>query len=124
MFPVLNLCYKDPTQPLTTACKELDDLDHDLSDLSRGVKQCHPRVRQGQIPRIARGRYLSKHRTYNHLASGQFRTIQQANKKNTSRVRMTQEKTGTSNARPRKTNPPPSSTLSSTAAVAVETLKY
>ena len=26
--------YPDPAQPLTTAGEELDDLDHDLSDLS------------------------------------------------------------------------------------------
>ena len=32
------LCYEDPAQSLTTAVEELDDLDHDLSDLSvRGV---------------------------------------------------------------------------------------
>ena len=34
MFPGLVLYYTDPAQPLTTAREELDDLDHDLSDLS------------------------------------------------------------------------------------------
>ena len=34
MFPGLELYYTDPTQPLTTAGGELDDLDHDLSHLS------------------------------------------------------------------------------------------
>ena len=39
MFPGLDLYYADPAQPLTTAGEELDDLDHDLSDLSvRRVK--------------------------------------------------------------------------------------
>ena len=33
MFPGLVLYYTDPAQPLTTAREELDDLDHDLSDL-------------------------------------------------------------------------------------------
>ena len=33
-FAGLDLCYADPAQPLTTAGDELDDLDHDLSDLS------------------------------------------------------------------------------------------
>ena len=38
MFPGLDLYHADPAQPLTTAGVELDDLDHDLSDLSvRGV---------------------------------------------------------------------------------------
>ena len=38
MFPGLNLYYAHPAQPLTTAGEELDDLDHDLSDLPvRGV---------------------------------------------------------------------------------------
>ena len=34
MFPGLDLYDADPGQPFTTAGKELDDLDHDLSDLS------------------------------------------------------------------------------------------
>ena len=34
MFPRLDLYYADPEQPLTTVREELDDLDHDLSDLS------------------------------------------------------------------------------------------
>ena len=38
MFPGLDLHYADPAQPLTTAREELDDLDHDLSDLS--VRNC------------------------------------------------------------------------------------
>ena len=39
VFPGLDLYCADPAQPLTTAGEELDDLDHDLSDLSvRGVK--------------------------------------------------------------------------------------
>ena len=29
MFTGLDLYYADPAQPLTTACGELDDLDHD-----------------------------------------------------------------------------------------------
>ena len=33
MFPVLDLYYADPAQPLTTAGEELDYLDHDLSVL-------------------------------------------------------------------------------------------
>ena len=33
-FPVLDLYYADPAQPLTTAGEELDELDHDLSDQS------------------------------------------------------------------------------------------
>ena len=34
MFPGLDLYYTYPAQPLTTGREELDDLDHDLSDLS------------------------------------------------------------------------------------------
>ena len=34
MFPRLDPYYADPAQPLATAGEELDDLDHDLSDLS------------------------------------------------------------------------------------------
>ena len=34
MFPGLDLHYADPAQSLTTAGEELDDLDHDISDLS------------------------------------------------------------------------------------------
>ena len=34
MFPGLVLYYTDPAQPLTTAREDLDDLAHDLSDLS------------------------------------------------------------------------------------------
>ena len=34
MFPGLDLYYADPAQPLTAAGEELDDLDHDLSNLS------------------------------------------------------------------------------------------
>ena len=34
MFPGLDLHYTDPAQLLTAAGEELDDLDHDLSDLS------------------------------------------------------------------------------------------
>ena len=34
MFPGLDLYCADPAQPLTTAREKLDDLDHDLSDLS------------------------------------------------------------------------------------------
>ena len=34
VFPGLDLYCADPAQPLTTAGEELDDLDHDLSDLS------------------------------------------------------------------------------------------
>ena len=34
MFPGLDPYYAGPAQPLTTAGEELDDLDHDLSDLS------------------------------------------------------------------------------------------
>ena len=34
MFPGLDLCLTDPAQHLTAAGEELDDLDHDLSDLS------------------------------------------------------------------------------------------
>ena len=34
MFPGMGLYFADPAQPLTTAREELDDLDHDLSDLS------------------------------------------------------------------------------------------
>ena len=30
----LDLYYEDPVQPLTTAGEEVDDLDHDVSDLS------------------------------------------------------------------------------------------
>ena len=30
MFPELDLYYEDPAQPLTTAGRELDYLDHDL----------------------------------------------------------------------------------------------
>ena len=38
VFPGLDLYYTDPAQTLTTAVKEPDDLDDDLSDLSvRGV---------------------------------------------------------------------------------------
>ena len=33
MFPGLDLHYTDPAQHLRTAGDELDDLDHDLSDL-------------------------------------------------------------------------------------------
>ena len=33
MFPVLDLYYADPAQPLTWAGEELDYLDHDLSGL-------------------------------------------------------------------------------------------
>ena len=33
-FPGLDMYCTDPAQPLTTAGGELDDLDHDLSDLS------------------------------------------------------------------------------------------
>ena len=32
-FPGWDLYYANPTQPLTTAREELDDLDHDLYDL-------------------------------------------------------------------------------------------
>ena len=39
MFPGLDLYYADPAQPLTAAGEELDDPDHDLSDLSvQGVQ--------------------------------------------------------------------------------------
>ena len=34
MFSGFDLYYADPTQPLTTAGEELDELDHHLSDLS------------------------------------------------------------------------------------------
>ena len=34
MFPRLDLYYGDPAQPLATAGEGLDDLDHDLSELS------------------------------------------------------------------------------------------
>ena len=34
MFPELDLYYADPAQPLVTAGEELDDLNHDLCDLS------------------------------------------------------------------------------------------
>ena len=40
MFRGLGLYYADPAQPLTTARGEIDDLGHDLSDLSvRGVRR-------------------------------------------------------------------------------------
>ena len=36
MFPAgLDLYHADPEQPRTTAGEQLDDLDHDLSDLSQ-----------------------------------------------------------------------------------------
>ena len=38
MYPGLDLYFADPAQPLTTVREELDNLDHDLYDLSRGVK--------------------------------------------------------------------------------------
>ena len=34
MFPDFDMYWADPAHPLTTAGEELDDLDHDLSDLS------------------------------------------------------------------------------------------
>ena len=34
VFPGLDLYHADPAQPVITTGKELDDLDHDLSDLS------------------------------------------------------------------------------------------
>ena len=34
MFPGFDLYYADPAQALTTAGEELDDIDHELSDLS------------------------------------------------------------------------------------------
>ena len=34
MLPGLDPYYAFPAQPLTTAGEDLDDLDHDLSDLS------------------------------------------------------------------------------------------
>ena len=43
-FAGLDLCYADPAQPLTTADEQLDDLDHDLSDLSevgKSAKKYH-----------------------------------------------------------------------------------
>ena len=33
MFPGLDLCYAELVHPLTTAGEELDDLEHDRSDL-------------------------------------------------------------------------------------------
>ena len=40
MCSALDLYHADPAQPLTTAGEELDDLGHDLSDLSvRGVER-------------------------------------------------------------------------------------
>ena len=42
MLPGLDPYYAFPAQPLTTAGEDLDDLDHDLSDLSvRRVKTFH-----------------------------------------------------------------------------------
>ena len=33
MYPGFDLYFKDPAQPLITARKELDGLDHDLSEV-------------------------------------------------------------------------------------------